>query len=67
MRVPDEFRRLAVMGTKGMAEGDFVRGILRAHEKQNNIILYAAYGTAVGEENKHDATYNRMVRVIKQN
>ena len=26
MRVPDEFRRFAVIGTNGMVEGDFVRG-----------------------------------------
>ena len=27
--VPDEYRRFAVIGTKGMAEGDFVRGFLK--------------------------------------
>ena len=31
MKVPDEFRRFAIIGTKGMAEGDFVRGYLTAH------------------------------------
>ena len=31
MKVPDEFRRFALIGTKGMAEGDFVRGYLKAH------------------------------------
>ena len=31
MRVPDEFRRFAIIGTKGMVEGDFVRGYLTAH------------------------------------
>ena len=31
MKVTDEFRRFAIIGTKGMAEGDFVRGYLTAH------------------------------------
>ena len=31
MKVPDEFRRFAIFGTKGMVEGDFVRGYLTAH------------------------------------
>ena len=31
MKVPDEFRRFAIIGTKGMVEGDFVRGYLTAH------------------------------------
>ena len=31
MKVPDEFRRFAVIGTKGMVEGDFVKGFLKAH------------------------------------
>ncbi|MEF2070295.1 Gfo/Idh/MocA family protein [Consotaella aegiceratis] len=29
MNVPDEFRRFAVMGTKGMAEGDFIRNTFK--------------------------------------
>ena len=29
LNVPDDFRRFAVMGAKGMAEGDFVRNYLR--------------------------------------
>ena len=29
---PDEFRRFAVIGTKGMVEGDFVRGFVKAHD-----------------------------------
>ncbi|WIJ25969.1 Gfo/Idh/MocA family protein [Devosia sp. RR2S18] len=29
LNVPDDFRRFAVMGAKGMAEGDFVRNFLR--------------------------------------
>ena len=32
MNVPDEFRRFAIIGSKGMAEGDFVRGFLKVHD-----------------------------------
>lgn len=31
LNVPDEFRRFCVMGTTGMAEGDFVRNYFRVH------------------------------------
>jgi len=32
LNVPDEFRRFCVIGTKGMAEGDFIRGFYRVHD-----------------------------------
>jgi predicted dehydrogenase len=32
LNVPDEFRRFCVIGTRGMAEGDFTRGHLDVHE-----------------------------------
>ncbi|MBB4567700.1 Gfo/Idh/MocA family protein [Rhizobium leucaenae] len=32
LNVPDQFRRFAVMGSRGMAEGDFIRGYLDVHE-----------------------------------
>ncbi len=32
LNVPDEFRRFCVIGSKGMAEGDFVRGFLDVHD-----------------------------------
>lgn len=32
LNVPDEFRRFCVMGTRGMAEGDFVRNFFRVHD-----------------------------------
>ncbi|MDX7949666.1 Gfo/Idh/MocA family oxidoreductase [Lichenihabitans sp. Uapishka_5] len=31
LNVPDEYRRFSVIGTRGMAEGDFVRGSLQVH------------------------------------
>ncbi|WP_062209449.1 Gfo/Idh/MocA family protein [Aureimonas sp. AU12] len=32
LNVPDQFRRFCVMGSRGMAEGDFIRGFLQVHE-----------------------------------
>jgi len=32
MYVPDDFRRFAVMGTKGQAEGDFIRNYYKVHD-----------------------------------
>ncbi|AIR69445.1 Gfo/Idh/MocA family protein [Dickeya fangzhongdai] len=32
LNVPDEFRRFCVIGTDGMAEGDFVRNFFRVHD-----------------------------------
>ena len=52
MKVPDEYRRFAIMGSKGMIEGDFVRGFLKAHDENNNIILNEDYGSAFGKEVK---------------
>ena len=52
MKVPDEYRRFAIMGSQGMIEGDFVRGYLKAHDENNNIILNENYGSAFGKEVK---------------
>lgn len=35
LNVPDEFRRFCVMGTDGMAEGDFVRNYFRVHNARS--------------------------------
>lgn len=34
LNVPDDFRRFAVMGVKGMAEGDFIRNFLRVTDSR---------------------------------
>ena len=36
LNVPDEYRRFAVMGAKGMAEGDFVRNYFRVHDARTS-------------------------------
>lgn len=38
LNVPDEHRRFCVMGALGMAEGDFVRGYLKATARDGSII-----------------------------
>ena len=64
MRVPDEFRRFAVIGTNGMVEGDFVRGFLKAHDQQNNILLDEDYGAAFGPSKGHYGADNLMLKDI---
>lgn len=39
LSAPDDFRRFAVMGAKGMAEGDFVRNYLRVHDNRTSARL----------------------------
>lgn len=36
LNVPDQFRRFCVVGSKGMAEGDFVRGFMDVHNARTN-------------------------------
>jgi len=64
MRVPDEFRRFAVIGTNGMVEGDFVRGYLKAHDQNNNIILDENYGAAFGMIKGHYGADSLMLKDI---
>ncbi len=64
MRVPDEFRRFAIIGTNGMVEGDFVRGFLKAHNQQNNIILDENYGAAFGMTKGHYGADSLMLNDI---
>ena len=66
MRVPDEFRRFAVIGTNGMVEGDFVRGFLKAHDQQNNIVLDEDYGAAFGMVKGHYGADNLMLKDINK-
>lgn len=43
LNVPDEHRRFCVMGTHGMAEGDFVRGNLKATARDGHVIAEHDY------------------------
>lgn len=39
LNVPDEYRRFTIVGTKGMAEGDFVRGYLQIHDAESGQLV----------------------------
>lgn len=43
LNTPDEHRRFCVMGTHGMAEGDFVRGNLKATARDGSVIAEHDY------------------------
>ena len=43
LNVPDEHRRFCVMGAKGMAEGDFVRGFLKVTRRDGSIYMNEDY------------------------
>ena len=43
LNVPDQHRRFCVMGTHGMAEGDFVRGTLKATARDGSTIAHHDY------------------------
>lgn len=46
LNVPDQFRRFAIMGSRGMAEGDFIRGYLDIHEVlSGNKVVENKYAT----------------------
>jgi predicted dehydrogenase len=48
LSVADEYRRFAVLGAKGMAEGDFVRNFLRVHDSRTSALLVDKQYTASG-------------------
>ena len=67
MKVPDEYRRFAIMGSKGMIEGDFVRGYLKAHDENNNIIIDENYGSAFAKATKgHYGADSMMAKDINK-
>lgn len=43
LNVPDEHRRFCVMGAKGMAEGDFVRGFLKVTRRDGSVFADIDY------------------------
>ena len=66
MKVPDEFRRFAIIGTKGMAEGDFVRGYLTAHNSHTGEKIFDEnFGAAFQQGTKgHYGADQLMVKDI---
>lgn len=48
LSVPDEYRRFAVLGAKGMAEGDFVRNFFRVHDSRTSALMVDKHYEASG-------------------
>ncbi|MCF1445314.1 Gfo/Idh/MocA family oxidoreductase [Agrobacterium vitis] len=60
LNVPDQFRRFCVIGSKGMAEGDFVRGFLDVHNARNNEKMIAKTYSAPSEKSQHYGADEQM-------
>ncbi|RCW24914.1 putative dehydrogenase [Ciceribacter lividus] len=60
LNVPDQFRRFCVIGSKGMAEGDFVRGYMNVHDARTNERTVANTYTAPSEESQHYGADEQM-------
>jgi predicted dehydrogenase len=61
MYVPDDFRRFAIMGTKGMAEGDFIRNYLKVHDALTSNCLIDI-SSLPGERQGHYGADDGMAR-----
>ena len=53
LNVPDEHRRFCVMGTHGMAEGDFVRGFLRVTARDGTRLVDHDYTAGAAAKGAH--------------
>lgn len=53
LNVPDEHRRFCIMGTHGMAEGDFVRGYLRVTARDGRRLADHDYTTGAAAKGAH--------------
>lgn len=63
LNVPDEHRRFCVLGTHGMAEGDFVRGFLKVTRRDGSV--FASHDYAAGEaRGAHYGADDLMVRDV---
>lgn len=63
LSVVDEYRRFAVFGAKGMAEGDFVRNFLRVHDSRTSSRLIDRHYTA-SDLSAHYGADEQMARDI---
>ena len=65
LNVPDEYRRFAVMGAKGMAEGDFVRNFFKVHDARTSTrLIDKTYGAS--ELSVHYGADEQMARDISR-
>lgn len=64
LNVPDEFRRFCVIGAKGMAEGDFVRGFLDVHRAHDNAKVIANTYQAPSVKSQHYGADEQMAEDV---
>ncbi len=64
LNVPDEHRRFCVMGTHGMAEGDFVRGFLRVTARDGRRLADHDYTQGAATKGAHYGADALMCRDI---
>ncbi len=65
LNVPDEHRRFCIMGTHGMAEGDFVRGYLKITRRDGSVFAHHDYTAGDHPANgNHYGADNLMVQDI---
>ncbi|TYC61961.1 Gfo/Idh/MocA family oxidoreductase [Rhodobacterales bacterium] len=64
INVPDEFRRFCVIGAKGMAEGDFVRGFLDVHNARDNEKVIGKSYQAPSETSHHYGADEQMAEDV---
>ncbi|MFB2533436.1 Gfo/Idh/MocA family protein [Paracoccus sp. p3-h83] len=61
LNVPDEFRRFAVIGTRGMAEGDFIRNTFRLTDADSGARLADSTAIGSGQQKGHYGADDAMV------
>lgn len=64
LNVPDEHRRFCIMGTHGMAEGDFVRGYLKVTARDGTILADHHYAEDDENVGNHYGADDMMVTDI---
>lgn len=65
LNTPDEHRRFCIIGTKGMAEGDFQRGYLKITDsKTGKLLLDKNYNDNAANQTDHYGTDVRMAQDI---
>ncbi|QMU57139.1 MAG: gfo/Idh/MocA family oxidoreductase [Boseongicola sp.] len=64
LNVPDEFRRFAVIGTNGMAEGDFIRDYFRVTDADSGSRLVDIPKVAEGSNKDHYGADAAMVEDV---
>ncbi|MCL6707187.1 Gfo/Idh/MocA family oxidoreductase [Pseudomonas sp. R2.Fl] len=64
LNVPDEFRRFCIIGSKGMAEGDFVRGFMDVHDARTSEKLVANTYKAPSAESHHYGADEQMAEDV---